>query len=239
MNPFSSSLAFLLCVYAALRLSSPVVKGVLDRLLRRALHRIDAAAAGGPETRGALRTQVDNTPGRLLKLLVARALLKSRRKPRSERLAGLFLSLGAAVIGGPLGQDYKRAWTDDLDQAGADGKTLPVMMVHSVSCAVTSAQIRWVERTSPRLRRRFARQYRIGGLLLAAAARSRLSAFFFIAVPATPAVAFTGYLIGHVMGFDAFGWALAALAIIEVPRRTDRWQRERQLAAETRELVKN
>ena len=79
-----------------------MVKGLVDRLLRRALRKIDAAALGGPETRGALRAQVDNTPGRLLKLLVARALLKSRRKPRSERLAGLLLSLGAAVIGGPL-----------------------------------------------------------------------------------------------------------------------------------------
>jgi hypothetical protein len=54
------------------------------------------------------------------------------------------------------------------------------------------------------LRRRFARQYKIGGLLLAAAVRSRLSAFF-ITVLATPDLAFTGYLIGHVMGFDAFG----------------------------------
>jgi len=113
------------------------------------------------------------------------------------------------------------------------------MLVHAVSCVLSSAQIRWVEKTSPRPRRRFARQYRIGGLLLEAAARSRISAFFFIAVPATPALAFTGYLIGHVIGFDAFGWALAALAIIEVPRCTDRWQRERQLVAETRELVKN
>jgi hypothetical protein len=76
------------------------------------------------------------------------------------------------------------------------------------------------------LRRRFARQYKIGGLLLAAAVRSRLSAFF-ITVLATPDLAFPGYLIGHVMGFDAFGRALAALAIIEVPRCADGCERER------------
>ena len=33
----------------------------------------------------------------------------------------------------PLGQDCKRAWTGDLDRAGADGKTLPVMAVHAVA----------------------------------------------------------------------------------------------------------
>jgi hypothetical protein len=92
-----------------------------------------------------------------------------------------------------------------------------------------------VGRPGPRLRCRFARQYRIGRLLLAAAARSRIPAFFFIAVPATPALAFTGYLIGHVAGFDTFGWAVAALTIIGFPRRTGR----RQLAADTRKLVKN
>jgi hypothetical protein len=70
-------------------------------------------------------------------------------------------------------------------------------------------------------------------MCLAAAARSRLSAFFMIALPITPAVAFVGYLIGNFVGFDDLGWALAALAILEVPRSTDRWQRERQLAAET------
>jgi len=54
-------------------------------------------------------------------------------------------------------------------------------------------------------------------------------------VPATPALAFTGYLIGHVAGFDTFGWAVAAITIIGFPRRTGR----RQLAADTRKLAKN
>jgi hypothetical protein len=41
-------------------------------------------------------------------------------------------------------------------------------------------------------------------------------------------------MIGYIAGFNALAWALVALAVAEVPRRTDRWQRERQLAAETR-----
>ena len=46
---------------------------------------------------GSLREQVNSTPGQLLKLPVARALLKSNRKPRTERLAGFFLASGAAM----------------------------------------------------------------------------------------------------------------------------------------------
>jgi hypothetical protein len=41
-------------------------------------------------------------------------------------------------------------------------------------------------------------------------------------------------MIGYIVGFNTPGWALVALAVTEVPRRTDRWRRERQLAAETR-----
>lgn len=57
---------------------------------------------------------MNSTSGQLLKLLVARALPKSNRKPRTKRLAGFFLASGAAVIGGPVGQDYKQAWTADI-----------------------------------------------------------------------------------------------------------------------------
>jgi hypothetical protein len=74
---------------------------------------------------------------------------------------------------------------------------------------------------------------------LAAAARTRLSAFFLIAVPGTPILAFAGYMIGYIVGFDVLRWALVALAIIEVPRCTDRWLRERQLAADTRRAVRD
>jgi hypothetical protein len=45
-------------------------------------------------------------------------------------------------------------------------------------------------------------------------------------------------MIGYIVGFDALGWALVALAIIEIPRFTERWQRERQLAADTRRTVR-
>jgi hypothetical protein len=69
-----------------------------------------------------------------------------------------------------MGQDYKRAWVDDLSQAGADGKIPAVLLVNAFSCLLSSPQIRWEEKTNPGLRRRFARQYRIGGLLLEAAA---------------------------------------------------------------------
>jgi hypothetical protein len=69
-----------------------------------------------------------------------------------------------------MGQDYKRAWVDDLSQAGADGKIPAVLLVNDFSCLLSSPQIRWEEKTNPGLRRRFARQYRIGGLLLEAAA---------------------------------------------------------------------
>lgn len=237
MNRVSSSLLFVLCVYAGLRLTSPAVKSLLNGLLQRALTKIDAATTGQPGTRRALRQQVDNTPGTLLKLLVARALLKALRKPRSERLASLFLALGAAVIGGPMGQDYKQAWIDDLRQGGIDGKIPAVLLANAFSCFLSSLQIRWEEKVDPGLRRRFARQYKIGGLLLAAAARSRLSAFFMIALPAAPPLALVGYAIGYITGFYALGWALVALAITEVPRRTDRWQRERQLAADIRKAA--
>src|SRR6185369_12143844 len=93
------------------------------------------------------------------------------------------LALGAAVIGGPLGQDYKQAWTDDLRQGGIEGKVPAVLLANAFSCFLSSPQIRWEEKVDPGLRRRFARQYEIGGLLLAAAARSRLSALVMIAVP--------------------------------------------------------
>ena len=239
MNPVSSSLILVLGIYMGLRLAAPAVRSLLNRLLRRTIGKIDAASAGRPATLRALRQQVDNTPGPLLKLLVARALLKSYREPRNERLAGLFLALGAVVIGGPMGQDYKRAWADDLNQAGADGKIPAVLLANALSCFLSSPQIRWEEKTSPRLRNRFERQYKIGGLLLAAAARSRPSAFFLIALPATPPLALTGYMTGYIFGSEALGWALAALAITEVPRRTDRWQRERQLAADTRRAAGN
>jgi hypothetical protein len=243
MNQISRSLEehllLLLCVGVGLRLAPAALKGLLDSLLRRALRKIDSATDGQPAVRRALRQQVDNTPGWLLKLLVARALLKTRRKPRSERLAGLFLDLGAAVIGGDLGQDHKRQWIDDLEQGGIDGKMPVILLVNAFSCFLGSPQLLWAERINPGLRRRFARQYRIGGLFLTAAERSWFSAFFLIALPATPALTFAGYMIGYIVGFNALGWALAACVIIEVPHRTHCWQRERQIAADTRKAAGN
>jgi hypothetical protein len=234
MEPIGSLLLSVLCVYAVIRLASPVVRSLLKRPLRRALTRIDAATGDQPDTRRALREQVDHTPGTLLKLLVARALLKSVREPRSERLAGLFFALGAAVIGGTLGQDYKKEWTGDLRQGRIEGQVSAVLLANAVSCFLSSPQIRWVRKVDPGLRRRFARQYEIGGLLMEAAARSRLSALVMIAVPGAAILAFAGYAIGYITGFDALGWALVALAITDVPHRTVRWQRERQLASDIR-----
>jgi hypothetical protein len=233
MNPVSGALV-LLSIYAGVRLARLLAKSLASKLLKRSLEKIDSATTGRPDVRTILRQQVDNTPGQLLKLLVARALSKSHREPRNQRLADSFLALGAAVIGGPLGQDYKRAWTDDLNQAGADGKVWVVVMVNALSCLLSSPQIRWVEKVSPRLRDRFARQYRILELVLAAAARSYLSAFILIALPTTSALALIGFMMTYVSGLAAFGWAFVAFAIIEIPLWVHRWQRERQLAVATR-----
>jgi hypothetical protein len=65
-----------------------------------------------------------------------------------------------------------------------------------------------------------------------------MSAFVMLALPATPAVAFAGYMIGHMVGFDPFGWALAAHAVVGVPRWAHGWQRERKLAADTEKAAR-
>jgi uncharacterized membrane protein YfcA len=239
MSPFGSSLILMACFCGGLRIASAAVRSLLDRLLERTLGRIDFVTEGEPAVQGNLREQVNNTPGQLLKLLVARALLKSNRKPRIERLAGFFLASGAAVIGGPVGQDYKQAWTADINQAVADGMLPAVLLVSALSCFISSFQIRWVEKTTPRLRRRFARQYRVAGQFLAAAARSSLSAFIVLTLPATAAGAFVGYTVGHLVGSDTLGWALAAGMIFEVPFAIFKWQRERALADEARRAARS
>src|SRR5215469_1870665 len=99
MNRFSSlpdwgTLFLLLDAYVVLRFAPFLFRGLLEYLLRRTLSKIDSETAGQPVTRRALRRQVENTPGWMLKVLVARALLKARRRPQSERLPHLFLALG-------------------------------------------------------------------------------------------------------------------------------------------------
>lgn len=54
-----------------------------------------------------------------------------------------------------------------------------------------------------------------------------------LTLPAIPAAAFSGYMIGYLAGSDTFGWALAAGMIFEIPFAVFKWQREHALADET------
>jgi len=226
----SSWLPELTAFFAVLRLMPEAARALLEKLLQRTLSKIDSVTGVKPAERAALRSQVNNTPGLLLKLLVAQALLKPLRRSRSERLAGSFLAMGAGVIGGTLGQDYKRQWIDDLGQAAEDGKIPVVMFVNAVSCFISSFEICWDEKTGPGLRRRFTGPHRLLCQYADAAARSPLSAMIMIALPATPIIAFAVYEPWALFGLGEWGLAAGAAAVIEVPHRTHRWQRERRLA---------
>lgn len=213
-------------------------ESLLDTALQRTLCKIDAATADQQDLQTNLRQQVDNTPGRLPKLLVARALLKLYRKPRYERLAGLFHAFGADIIGGPEGDDCKEMWTADLKAAVATGKSPSAVLADAFSNFLGSPEIRWVDKLRPALRLRFARQFRIVDELLAAAAQTHTSAFLLISVPAGLVMAFIGYTAGHLIGSDALGWGLAIAALFGIPSRVNRWHRERKLATDTQRAAR-
>jgi hypothetical protein len=211
-----------------------VLLALMDTALHRTLRKIDSVTADQPETAEALRRQVDQTPGRLLKLLVARALLKSYRVPRSERVARACIAFGAAVIGGPQGDDYKRQFLDDLNDAREDGKIPAVLVINAFSSCLGSFQMRWEMKIDPFLRARFVKQYAIGAAFLDAAARSAPTAVLVIGGP----VIFVVTAIGYLLGGTAVAYGALVAVVFPVPMLVIGWQRGRLRAVKAKRAAK-
>ncbi|WP_067449830.1 hypothetical protein [Actinomadura macra] len=194
------------------------------------LRKIEAATDDRPEVGDAIREHVGGTPGRVLRRLVVRAWWNRVRPSRCERLAASVNSLGAAIVGGPLGGDLRRQWTADLRNGRRQGRIPAELLLEAVGNLVGSFKILASERVLEYVRRRYATPWRVAAGLLDFTARSKPTAVVLLGLPAMGGVTFAGYLIGG----TELAYALLGASFYAAPATAVRWQTGRLLAVQTR-----
>ena len=231
MNPYGSlpdgRSILLFCAGLALA----ALLGVSSHIrLGRTLRKIDAATQDRPTVGIAIRQHVGNTPGRMVRRLVARAWWNRVRPARCERLAQRINSLGAAIVGGPLGSDLRMQWMADLQNSKRQGRIPAELLFEAAGNFLGSFKILLSERLVEFLRRRYAMPCRIGSGFLDFAARSKPTVILLFGLPAIGIVTLAGYLIGG----EELAYTLLGAALYAVPTTVTNWQAERLLAIRTR-----
>lgn len=170
-------------------------------------------------SRRAAQTEVDVKAASPSMPATAGKKARRARPPLSSRLATAFSAIGGAVVGGPEGADYERAWMAEL----AEVKNPAVKMAHALSNILGAFRIRVTTKAIPRLWRLAATPARIIGTALDTIASSEMLSYAVIGGPLLIALVLSGYVIGKMP--LAFSTAIAGIPVIS--GGIELWRRRR------------
>jgi hypothetical protein len=214
----------------------------LEYLLQRTLRKIDTVTAEDPEVAHDLHGQVQAIPGRLLRLLVARALLRRHRPNCRERLALGLLAAATKIVGADEQALFLKQARGDHYANKKAGWSSTRLLVDAFAQLLSAPQGRWQERISPWLAATFPRASERVNWYLDTAARSASSALIMVGplllVPATTMAYATMLMLGERFHGLEIGVALEFAVFFAVPGAVINWQRGRNLALFTGEKAK-